>query len=303
MTLTESAVPRIPKRRPRTPRRTVVLGDLHADLVALRTILTRAGLIDGDSWRGGRTILVQLGDVVDRGPQSLDTYDYLADLQTRARKGRGEVIRLLGNHEVALVEGDFTMADFPHPEVLADRIKGDVMSGRVRAAYAHGGWLFTHAGVGYPLLSRLRKELRERSEKPARFTPNRLAAMLNAKLKYAVENGVYTDPIFDVGEARGGEKATGGIFWADYDEELHAPARAPWFHQVFGHTPEGYEGAKFRNATDGRRINIDIGITDAMGGNLGYLEIRGREAIAHYLHDDAEEVESFGTAPLAKSPR
>jgi hypothetical protein len=286
-----------------TPLRTVVLGDLHGSLDAFRTILTRAGLLEDDSWRGGRTILVQTGDVIDRGPDSIATYEFLADLQVRARKGKGKVVRLVGNHEVALLEGYFDMADFPEPERLAERIRQDVLEGRVQAAFAHAGWLFSHAGVHYNLLQRLRTEMQGNGETRKRFTPRRLAAHLNGRFKTAVATGDFADPIFAVGHARGGDDPTGGIFWADYDEELEAPARAPRFHQVFGHTPEGYTGARFRRTSDFRRINIDIGIAENYGGNLGYLEIRGREAIAHYLTDGGEETESLGSAPLAHPPR
>lgn len=290
-------------RRPATLRRAVALGDLHGSLEAFRTILTRAELIEGDSWRAGRTILVQLGDVIDRGPDSVETYEFLAALQGRARKGKGEVVRLLGNHEVALLEGLYDFTNVPEPEALARRIGEDVLAGKVNAAFAHGGWLFTHAGIGYPLLQRIRGEMRASGDRPERFTLKRLATYLNAKLQKAVREEDYSDRIFAVGEARGGDEATGGIFWADYDEELHAPSRAPRFHQVFGHTPEGYSGARFRRTSDGRRINIDIGIAEDYGGNLGYLEIKGRTAIAHYLTDEHEEVEILGDAPLAHAPR
>ncbi len=282
----------------------MVLGDLHGSLEAFRAILGRAGLIAEDSWRGGRAILVQLGDVVDRGPDSIATYEFLASLQVRARKGKGRVVRLLGNHEVALLEGYFELADFPEPEKFAEAIRRDVLDGRVQAAFAHGGWLFTHAGLHYNLLTRIRLEMTGAADGRRRFTPRRLAAHLNARFLAAVESGDYSDPIFAVGHSRGGDEATGGIFWADYDDELEAPRRAPRVHQVFGHTPEGYEGARFRRTSDGRRINIDIGIAEDYGGNLGYLEIRDREAIAHYLVDaDREEIETLGSAPLARSPR
>ncbi len=286
----------------RDPLRTVVLGDLHGSLDAFRAILGHAGLLEGDSWRGGRAILVQLGDVIDRGPDSIATYEFLADLQVRARKGKGRVVRLLGNHEVALLEGYFQLADFPEPEKLAARIRADALEGRVQAAFAHAGWLFTHAGVHYDLLLSLRAAMQS-GEGRMRFSLTRLAAHLNAAFRRAVENGDYTDPIFKVGEARGGDHATGGIFWSDFDEEMLAPARAPRIHQVFGHTPEGYEGARFRRTSDGRRINIDIGIAEQYGGNLGYLEIRGREAFAHYLAEGGEQVEPMGSAPLARARR
>jgi hypothetical protein len=281
------------------PLRTVALGDLHGSLDAFRTILTGAGILEGDAWRGGRVILVQLGDVIDRGPDSVATYEFLADLQVRARKGKGRVVRLLGNHEVSLLEGIYDITDLPDPEALARRISRDVLDKKVQAAFAHRGWLFTHAGLHVNLMQRLRAEMQTSEEGKARFTPRRLAHNLNQRLRQAAAAGEYTDPIFAVGKARGGDDATGGIFWADFDEELRAPARAPRIHQVFGHTPEGYTGARFRRTSDGRRINIDIGIVEDHGGNLGYLEIRGREAVAHYLVGDTEETEPLGRAPLA----
>lgn len=288
----------------RNPRRTIALGDLHGSLDAFRTILTRAGLVEGDSWRGGRSIFVQLGDVIDRGPASLETYQFLADLQVRARKGRGMVVRLLGNHEVSLLEGYYDLANFPEPEKLAERIREDALEGKVQAAFVHGGWLFTHAGLHYNLLTKLRAEMKVAEGKPRRFTPRRLASHLNAQLLHAVRTNDFTHPIFAVGKARGGDQTTGGIFWADFDEELEAPRRAPLFHQVFAHTPEGYEGARYRRTEDGRRINIDIGIAEEYGGNLGYLEILGTEAIAHYLTDEGdEETESLGRSRKAPAPK
>ena len=285
----------------RSPLRTVALGDLHGSLRAFRTILTAAGLIDGDAWRGGRSILVQLGDVIDRGPRSVETYEFLADLQSRAKRGKGEVVRLLGNHEVSLLEGDFGLADIPHPEKMAERIRTDVLAGKVHAAYSHAGWFFSHAGITYPLLQRLRSDMRAESETRKRFTLRRLTAHINARFVDAVAHGVFTHPMFAVGHARGGDRELGGLFWSDFDMEQEAPRRAPRIHQVFGHTPEGYEGARFRSSTDGRRINVDIGIAEDYGGNLGYLEIVGREAIAHYLEPDGERVESMGVAPRARS--
>lgn len=284
----------------RSVSRTVVLGDLHGSLDAFQTILIRAGLLEGTSWRGGRAFLVQLGDVIDRGPDSIATYEFLAELQRRAPKGRGRVIRLLGNHEVSLLEGDYDLTDFSETEAAeaAVRIRQDVVDGKVQAAFARNGWLFTHAGLHMNLLQSLRADMNASGKE--RFTPRRLASHLNQRFRSAVESGNFDDPIFAVGKARGGDAGTGGIFWADFDSEMKAPARAPRVHQVFGHTPEGYKGATFRRTSDGRRINIDIGIVEDHGGNLGYLEIQGREALAHYLSEGREVIETLGSAPLAR---
>ncbi|MBT8427928.1 MAG: hypothetical protein KJO02_07850, partial [Erythrobacter sp.] len=54
------------------PARIVAIGDLHGDYEAYHDIALTAGMIDEDGdWAGGDTVLVQLGDVTDRGPDSL----------------------------------------------------------------------------------------------------------------------------------------------------------------------------------------------------------------------------------------
>jgi len=46
----------------------IVIGDVHGEFAGLREILLHAGLInDRDSWTGGGTLLIQVGDVIDRG--------------------------------------------------------------------------------------------------------------------------------------------------------------------------------------------------------------------------------------------
>ena len=64
--------------------RIVAVGDLHGDFAAWRAIARAAGLVDaGGDWSGGDTVLVQTGDVVDRGPDSLKIIQDLMRLQPR----------------------------------------------------------------------------------------------------------------------------------------------------------------------------------------------------------------------------
>ncbi|MEW5305143.1 MAG: hypothetical protein WDW36_007704 [Sanguina aurantia] len=58
-------------------------------------------------WSGGAASLVQLGDVVDRGPDSLPLLALFRRLRTEAGEAGGRVVLLLGNHELMLVQGDF----------------------------------------------------------------------------------------------------------------------------------------------------------------------------------------------------
>ena len=94
-----SAVPEEP--------RIVAVGDVHGDLEAFTAILRQAGLIDaGGRWVGGRSRLVQTGDLLDRGPAPRAVMDLLIDLEKQAARQGGEVHVLLGNHEVMNLVGD-----------------------------------------------------------------------------------------------------------------------------------------------------------------------------------------------------
>jgi Calcineurin-like phosphoesterase len=87
--------------------RIVAVGDLHGDFSAWRDILRSASLVDNNGrWTGGDTILVQTGDAVDRGPNSLEIIQDLMRLQKEAARAHGQVIALVGNHEAMNVTGD-----------------------------------------------------------------------------------------------------------------------------------------------------------------------------------------------------
>jgi len=90
------------------PQRIVAVGDLHGDYSAWMDIAHGAGLVDATNhWAGGKTILVQLGDITDRGPDSLKIVRSLQQLQAEAPKSGGEVFVILGNHEAMNLLGDF----------------------------------------------------------------------------------------------------------------------------------------------------------------------------------------------------
>ncbi len=88
-------------------RRLVAIGDIHGAFNGVREILRKVQLIDGrDQWVGGDAILVQTGDFLDRGPGATKVARLLMDLQRQAPEQGGEVIVLLGNHEVLNLLGD-----------------------------------------------------------------------------------------------------------------------------------------------------------------------------------------------------
>jgi hypothetical protein len=93
--------------------RIVAIGDVHGDYGQFVTVLRQSGLIDeNENWIGGATHLVQTGDVPDRGPDTRKAMDLLMKLERQARKSKGFVHALIGNHEAMNVYGDLR---YVHP--------------------------------------------------------------------------------------------------------------------------------------------------------------------------------------------
>jgi hypothetical protein len=87
--------------------RIVAVGDVHGAYDQFVAILKKTGVIDANlTWSGGRTHLVQTGDVLDRGADSLKALDLLRRLQSEAFAAGGVVHPLLGNHETMRMLGD-----------------------------------------------------------------------------------------------------------------------------------------------------------------------------------------------------
>lgn len=96
--------------------RIVAIGDVHGASTSFAAILQRAGLInESRRWIGGNTILVQTGDMTDRGAGMREALDLLMALEAEAPKSRGRVHALLGNHEVMNMLGQMRDAT---PEIF-----------------------------------------------------------------------------------------------------------------------------------------------------------------------------------------
>lgn len=95
-------------------RRIVAVGDLHGDLDKARCALETAGVLSSDGqslWIGGETVLVQLGDILDRGEDELAILSLLKSLDIQAKAHGGAVFQVNGNHETMNVEGDYRYVD------------------------------------------------------------------------------------------------------------------------------------------------------------------------------------------------
>jgi len=139
------------------------VGDVHADYERLVTLLVTARIIPSKpatpehvAWNAGDSVLVVTGDMVDKGPHSVDVLRLLRSLQAAARP-RGEVIVLAGNHEAEFLSAS---KDDRSAGLATDLARSGISPTGVRAcrgdigeflcslpfAARIGEWYFSHAG-------------------------------------------------------------------------------------------------------------------------------------------------------------
>ena len=108
--------------------RLVALADVHGDVRSLMAALQMAGVSDEHGhWRGGDSVVVQTGDVVDRGNASLACLELMAKLEAEAKNHGGELVMLLGNHEWFVLTSDVRYASKVELSWLAELVpSGDV---------------------------------------------------------------------------------------------------------------------------------------------------------------------------------
>jgi hypothetical protein len=152
--------------------RVIAIGDLHADPSATEAVLRMTKLMDEDGhWIGGDAVLIQTGDVTDKGPSSRGVITILSRLQTEARQAGGDIIAVLGNHEVMNLVGDWRgvrpadIAEFDAPETrMRDLRPAGVMGQWIQASRMvvfFGGTVYVHGGVSAAMAKHGRVALSE----------------------------------------------------------------------------------------------------------------------------------------------
>lgn len=87
-------------------QRIVVIGDVHGEATGMKELLDAANVTRGDllgcQWaqqNEAGTIVVQVGDMVDRGAEAHEAWLCLEELHDTA-VAKNQVVRLLGNHDI-----------------------------------------------------------------------------------------------------------------------------------------------------------------------------------------------------------
>lgn len=265
------------------PERLVAIGDLHGDLDATRRALRLAGAIDEkDAWIGGKLVVVQTGDEIDRGDDDRKILDLFERLGREAAQAGGEVLALSGNHEVMNASLDFryvtkgalhAFEDVPHGVSAHPAAAALEAEARGRAAaflpggryatmiaarpivarvgdtiFVHGGILPKHVRYG---LDRINDETRDWLL-GKRTSPPKIVAS---------EDG----PVW----TRNYSAATGREECATLREVLASLGAA---RMVVGHTVQR-DG--INAACDEKVWRIDTGLAGFYGGKMEVLEVQG----------------------------
>ncbi|HXT84471.1 MAG TPA: metallophosphoesterase [Verrucomicrobiae bacterium] len=173
-------------------RRIIVLGDIHGDYDLMRRSLRISRVIDKQgNWiaEPKNTVVVQVGDQIDRcrpyihrcehknatykdEASDIKIMNFMTKLREKAKKYGGEVINLLGNHEIMNSQGNMTYVSYKGLEEFKDYVDpknpqkkfkngaearihafkpgnqyGKYMACTRISSVIIGSWLFVHAAI------------------------------------------------------------------------------------------------------------------------------------------------------------
>jgi hypothetical protein len=259
-------------------RRIVALGDIHGDVEQLRAALVMAELVDRDTlhWIGGpNDKLVQVGDMLDRGPHDKAVLDAMMRWQREATAAGSEMVVLMGNHELMNIRGE---DHYVHKEATASY---GGKSGHRRAfapdgeygAFVRGlplthvdmGTLFVHAGLlpeyarrGLDAIETAAKEEIRRGDEGGR--------------RHARDDVLGVDgPVWTRRLVHRAEHGDCRLVRETLDvlklERI-----------VVGHTPQ--PSGVVADLCDSRLLVVDVGMSKWMYGNLAMLELTQSNATA-----------------------
>ncbi len=255
----------VPTAVPLSPKRLVAIGDLHGDLTAARAALKAAGAIDdNDTWIGGDLVLVQTGDILDRGDDESKNFELFEKLATQAATAGGAVIQLDGNHELMNAAQDFRyVTPGGRRDFGGDRARALGPGGawakklaRFNVVAIVGGSVFSHAGVLGEWATKLDSVNRsarcwldgqagDASEPPPALTSDDSPVWTR---EYGIAERVDCAALSAVLTRLGAQR------------------------MVVGHTPQP-QG--ITSACDGKLWRIDVGMSSAYGGPIQVLEVIG----------------------------
>lgn len=235
------------------------IGDLHGDYQNTLAVLKMCNLISNTTeptWTGGNRTLIQIGDILDRGPFGLKILQLFQKLMKEANAAGGKVIVLLGNHEALNARGLFHYVN--KQEMSMKYVNAMKSSGSAwkfitsldtaiiidKILYVHAGLTVKYASKGIEYVnSKMRKVLKSGKKKPI-----------------LGKHG----PVWDRFIARGPEEASCFVL----NESLR---KVNATRMIVGHTVQ--KNGKINYRCKKKLVLIDVGISTYYGGNLAAIRI------------------------------
>lgn len=263
----------IEQPQPQKPStRLIAIGDIHADLQATKETLLLAGIIDkNDSWIAENTILVQTGDLTDRGPDGDSILHFIKRLEQEAPSKSSQLITLIGNHEAMNLSGDWRYVS-----------KEDILDfgglEKRKAAFSPNGkwrqWFLSHDAV-----AKVQDNVFVHGGITEEYATLGIDT-INLEIKQALIQGSKPKIL----------SAQGPLWYRGYLREEESKACAQ-LHRVLklldakrmivGHTTQ--RDGKIAHRCSGALIGIDTGISKHYGKNVSVLELTADDARAIYV--------------------
>lgn len=130
------------------PEKLIAISDIEGNFEGFYGFLVANKVIDKDgTWIFGNGHLVLNGDFVDRGNQVTQVLWLIYKLEQQAEALGGKVHYILGNHEIMMLQGDVSYADFKYIEAAKQISNKSNWEDAMRAMYSQqselGKWLRT----------------------------------------------------------------------------------------------------------------------------------------------------------------
>ncbi|MBN2528666.1 MAG: metallophosphoesterase [Deltaproteobacteria bacterium] len=266
--------------------RIIAIGDNHADLSQAQRALQIAQVINENLvWIGKDTIVVQTGDVIDRGTEEREVIDFYERLRPEAAAAGGQIINMNGNHEIMTAQGDYrymqenacaAFSSLPGLDTSNPAFENLTSDCKKRAAAFWPGGPYAKIIADWPMVVVLDKTVFVHGglhQKHIDYGIDKINEMTRAWL--LGEGELDTDMV-------GGGTAVYSVDWdRTYSsntllpEETICAAAKNVLDQlgadrmVMGHTVQ----TRIIGFCDGRIVRIDVGMAEYYGGNIEVLEI------------------------------
>jgi len=247
------------------PKRIVAIGDIHGDLGALKRALRTAGAInESDEWIGKELVIVQTGDILDRGDDDLEVIELLEKLKIEAENAGGKIHTLSGNHELMNIQLNFNYATEASTRTFADK------KGLTREEAFKPGGPFAMILSNYPAILKMDKMIFVHGGIKKEHVLYGIDKINNEYREWTKGNLALLNSYIEGGY---------GIFWmrdfSDEPDEVDCLALSESLEaaeaqvMIVGHSVQ----KSISSACDGKIWRIDTGMSAYYGGQLEVLEI------------------------------